>query len=581
MDYSFDGRLSIGEILRRFRHKLGLVFDDNLGTRQWYNIADWVIVFMILLSSVEIFFATLPVGARVMKVLDVINEVTLWFFIVEVSLRIWAAPEQSPRFKGLVGRVRYCCTFYGFIDFVSTYPFLIQYFFPLSLGALRILRTARIIRVFRITRYASSFNLLYDSIKEKRNELLVSMQFLVIVTFILSIMLYVYEHDAQPDVYDDGLKSVVWSFAQYIGDPGQFADTPPITLPGRVIACIIGVLGIAIVAVPAGILGAGFTEAIEERNKKASIKNNSDKLRNAFQRKLDRPSGFQVVMPINTVTALQAKLCMTIDDIVEAVNSDWAPHFRLVNTASSIPMVKQPVDTIAVEHFVVNRSYGCLIDRGSPVTIVSPSSYVEMGIGNWAFYLAAIGGFNYISREVGDRALVASYFQYDEPDSVPGLTDFLDDLRRLLSRENAWSLTTLVSSGALEPEYPTQVHFQIGGRKGDDSKGGDGLFVADAERYESLYNSISSRLKKDFGIETDHQKYHDTSGARIYLRRTQMPNKNNVIVRVEWYRILWCPKRILLAKAFAEEIWRSVLGKDMPEPDMILKKKEVGFDGYV
>ncbi len=569
------------ETLLRFRHQLGLVFDDNLGTRQWYNIADWVIVFMILLSSVEIFFATLPVGPRVMKVLDIINEVTLWFFIVEVSLRIWAAPEQSSRFRGFKGRMRYCFTFYGFIDFISTYPFLVQYFFPLSLSALRILRTARIIRVFRITRYASSFNLLYDSIKEKRDELLVSMQFLIIVTFILSIILYVYEHDAQPEVYDDGFKSVIWSFAQYIGDPGQFADTPPVTLPGRVIACIIGILGIAIVAVPAGILGAGFTEAIEERNKVAKIKQNSDKLRNAFQRKLDRPSGLQVVQPINTVTALQAKLCMTLDDIVDAVNSEWAPHFRLVNTASSIPLVRQPVDTLAVEHFMINRPYGCLIDRGSSVTIVSPSSYVEMGIGNWAFYLAAIGGFNYISREVGDRALVTSYYQHDDPAAVPGLTDFISDLRELLSRDDAWSLTTLVSSGALEPEYPTQVHLQIGGRKGDGSKGGDGLFVKDVERYGALLASLSSRLKADFGLETDHQKYHDTSGGRIYLRRDKLPNENNVIVRLEWHQILWSPDRILLARAFAEEIWRSILGKEMPDPHAILKKKAVGFDGYI
>ena len=53
----------------------------------------------------------------------------------------------------------------------------------------------------------------------------------------------------------------MWSFAQYIGDPGNFADTPPITFVGRIIAVIIGVLGIAIFAVPAGM---GFSEIIEE-----------------------------------------------------------------------------------------------------------------------------------------------------------------------------------------------------------------------------------------------------------------------------------------------------------------------------
>lgn len=156
--------------LKQFRANLGKIFDDNLDTRQWYNIIDWVIVFMILLSAVEIFLATFSWPEPISRALTIINDVTLWFFVVEVSLRIWAAPEQNAKYKGFWGRVRYCFTFYGFIDFVSTYPFLIQYFVPLPITWLKVLRVARIIRIFRITRYAKSFNLLSNSIREKRNE---------------------------------------------------------------------------------------------------------------------------------------------------------------------------------------------------------------------------------------------------------------------------------------------------------------------------------------------------------------------------------------------------------------------------
>jgi voltage-gated potassium channel len=571
--------MTFREQLLSFRHKLGLVFDDNLGTRQWYNIADWLIVTMILLSSVEIFVSTLHVGVQMQRILNVINEVTLWFFIVEVSLRIWAAPEQSEKYKGIKGRIKYCFTFYGFIDLISTYPFLVQYFLPLPISALKVLRTARIIRVFRITRYASSFNLLSDSIKEKKNELIVSMQFLVIVTFILSIILYVYEHDAQPDVYDDGLRSVIWSFAQYIGDPGQFADTPPITFVGKVIACLVGIMGIAIVAVPAGILGAGFTEAIENRNRSEKTAHDADKLRSAFQRKLDRPTGYQVVQPFLTVTALQAKLCMTMDSIVEAVNSDNAPYFRLVNTASSIPVARHSVDEIAVEHFVVNRPYGCLIDRGSNITIISPSSYTDMGAGNWAFYLAAIGGFNYVSREVGDRANVQSYLTSESPDSVPGLTEFVSDLNELLSRDDAWSINFMVASGQLEPEYPTQIHFEIGGQKGDNEMGGDGLYVKDSERYTKLYQYVATSVKERLGYETDHQKYRVLANPRKFYNRHQFKS-NNVVLRIEWNKILWNPNRILLADIIARGIWESIIGTLMPDPNPILKKKDTGYTGY-
>jgi voltage-gated potassium channel len=572
--------MTLKDSIYSFRHKLGLVFDDDLGTRQWYNIVDWIIVFMILLSSLEIFLATLPIGLRIQHILDFINEFTLWFFIVEVSLRIWAAPEQDSKYKGIMGRLRYCFTFYGFIDVISTYPFLVQYFIPLPLNALKVLRTARIIRVFRITRYARSFNLLSDAIKEKKNELIVSMQFLVIVTFILSIILYVFEHDAQPEVYDNGFYSVIWAFAQYIGDPGQFADTPPVTLAGKIIACIVGIMGIAIVAVPAGILSAGFTEAIESRNKNEEVVRNAEKLLSTFQRKLDRPTGYQVVLPFQTVTALQAKLCMTMDSIVEAVNSESAPHFRLVNTASSVPVARHQADEIAVEHFIVNRPYGCLIDRKSNITIISPSSCIDMGVGNWAFYLAAIGGFNFISREVGDKACYRSYLSEECANALPGLAEFIADLKELLSRKDAWSFTILVASGALEPEYPTQIHFDIGGKKGDMVMGGDDLLVHDSARYTKLYQAISGMAEEKLGYTSDHQKYNVVANPRKFFNRHQFKS-NNVVLRIEWNRILWDPNRIVLADVIAQGIWNAILNAPMPSPDSILKIKGIGFADYL
>ncbi len=571
--------MTFKEKVLSFRHKLGLVFDDNLGTRQWYNIADWVIVFMILLSSVEIFVATLPVGIEMQRVLNVINEITLWFFIVEVTLRIWAAPEKSPKYKGFMGRIRYCFTFYGFIDFISTYPFLIQYFVPLSISGLKVLRTARIVRVFRITRYARSFNLLSDSILEKKNELIVSMQFLVIVTFILSIMLYIYEHDAQPEVYDNGLRSVIWSFAQYIGDPGQFADTPPVTIMGRIIACLVGIMGIAIVAVPAGILGAGFTEAIENRNKSVQIQKTAEKLRNAFQRKLDRPSGYQVTPPFKTLTFLQARLGLKQDEIVDAVNSENAPNFRLVSTATTIPQGKKHTDELAVEHFLCNCSYGLFIDRGSKVTIVSPTSMVDAGIGNFAYYVALIGGFNYISREIGTPYPYLSVFSPDLENPVAEYAPFAADLEKLVSRPGAWSFTLLVSSGALEPEYPEHMHFGIGGKKGDESFEGENLLVKDTETYRRLYDDIAKVMKEELDLNVEHQRHFDTSNKRLVLRQINAPEANHVILRIEWDKILWDTRRMLLARNLAAAIRRVIEGKELDPPES-LKIKAIGYDGY-
>lgn len=557
-----------------FRKSLGLVFDDNLGTRQWYNIADWIIVFMILLNSVEIFLATFSWPEPIVRILDFINDFTLWFFVVEVTLRIWAAPEQNVRYYGFIGRIRYCCTFYGFIDFVSTYPFLIQFFVPLPVSWLKILRVARIIRIFRITRYAKSFNLLSDSIHEKKNELIVSMQFLLIVTFILSLILYYYEHQVQPDVYDNGFASVVWAFAQYIGDPGEFAGTPPITVVGKIIACIVGVLGIAIVAVPAGILGAGFTETIERETKKKEIAENGKKLRLCFERKLDRPTGYQACPPFRSIAYVMSRQQMTENDVIEAANAN--PGFRLINLASTIPIANNPLDKLAVEYFEHNRPYGLMIDRGSRFTVVSPSSFIDACTNFFAYYLAMIGGFNYISREFGATAPYRSFFVHNNsPEEETGYAEFLTDLEQFASRPGAWTLTSLAASGEAEPELDTQIHFGTGTDKGVEEIG---KLISDKETFRRFYDAITRTLKTEENIECDLGRYHKTSNPKIILYNLKDRGpQNDIVMRVAWSVMLWEAQRLVVARKLAEAINKYILGLDGNPEVPRLKAKGFGF----
>ena len=251
--------------IEKIKKQLARVFDNDLRTKQWENYPDYVIIALIIISTLSVFISTFEVGPVCERVLSVIDLVTVMAFTIEVTLRIWAADALDEKYKGLWGRVKYCFTFYGMIDILSTYTFYVSLFIPLPYSAFKALRVVRLLRVFR---YMHSFRLLQTAISSKAKEMWVSLQFLVIVTLMLSFVLFFYEHNAQPDVYDNGFKSVVWAFAQYIGDPGGFANTPPITFVGKLIACVIGILGIALFAVPAGLVGAGFSEAMEDEKHK-------------------------------------------------------------------------------------------------------------------------------------------------------------------------------------------------------------------------------------------------------------------------------------------------------------------------
>lgn len=541
-------------VMRQFKKQLARIFDNDLRTKQWENYVDYAIIILILISTISIFISTFELSPQWERIIQIIDIVTTIVFTIEVSLRIWAADELNPKYKGFWGRVRYCFTFYGLIDILSTYTFYLAFFIPLPYAVLKSLRVARLLRVFR---YMRSFRLLQCAITSKAKELLISLQFLVVVTLILSFVLFFYEHAAQPDVYNNGVRSVVWAFAQYIGDPGHFADTPPVTIVGRIIACIIGLLGIALFAVPAGLVGAGFSEAMDEELHKEVTSKNVTKLQIAFERKLDRPTGFQIVPQYLSICDIQARMGMKTDDIFDAVEASQC--FRLINLAVTQTIDERPQDKLAIENFCVNRPYGCCIDRGSKITIVSPSSLVDPCIGNFSYYIALIGGFNYISREIGELRPYRSYYSFkDRYNQEENLPLYMEDLERLTSRSGSWTITPLVASGANEPTYPTIFHFSAGGAKGDERFEGVNLIVKDMKAYKAFYEDVTAELEQQYGMTSDHQRYHNVSTSNLFVRKFEQGRgcDNNIILRIAWSACLWDSRRIAIAKTLADAINR-------------------------
>ena len=559
----------------KFKAQLARIFDNDLRTKQWENYPDYVIVGLIILSTLSVFISTFNVGPLCEKVLSVIDIVTVIAFTIEVTLRIWAADAINEKYKGFWGRVRYCFTFYGLIDILSTYTFYVQMFIPMPYSVLKALRVVRLLRVFR---YMHSFRLLQTAVASKAKEMWVSLQFLVIVTLMLSFVLFFYEHNAQPEVYDNGFKSVVWAFAQYVGDPGNFADTPPVTLVGRLIACVIGLLGIALFAVPAGLIGAGFSEAMENEKQAAKVSKNINKLKIAFERKLDRPTGYQIVPQHLSICDIQARMGMKADDIMDAVEE--SENFRLINLAVTQTIDEHPQDKLAVEHFIVNRPYGCCIDRGSKITIVSPSSLIDPCIGNFSYYIALIGGFNYISREIGKLRPYKTYYIFpDRNTHEKNLHLYMEDLERLTAREGSWTFTTLVSSGANEPAYPTIFHFNAGGAKGDERFEGENLHVEDMAAYRKFYEDLSTELKEKFEMDSDHQRYHTGAVPDVFARKYKegKGTKNNIILRTAWSACLWDMRRIAIAKTIADALNRHFENDVEKEYSPDLKAKKSGY----
>lgn len=559
--------------IQSFKQELNRVFDDNLHTKQWHNIVDYIIIGLILLSTLEVFLSTYDnIVEKYGFWLKVVDYFTVAFFTVEVSLRIWCADLLDPKYKGFWGRVRYCFSFYGLIDILSTYPFYLHFLFPVPYVALKALRIARLLRIFR---YMKAFSVLSRAMRAKKDEMVVSLQFLVIVTLLLSFILFFVEHDAQPEVYNNGWTSVLWAFAQYIGDPGGFADTPPITFVGRVIACIIGVLGIAIFAVPAGLIGSAFSEVMEKDERKEKAEGWAERLHLAFERKLDRPTGFQVVPRYVSIPEIQARLRLKEDEIFDAVTG--SDSFRLINLASTATPEEQVSDLLAVELFPKNTIYGQIIDRGSKITIFSPSNIVDPIIGWWAYYLALIGGFNYVSRESGETRPYNSFYLYKN-DGTPGREECMADLNRLAGSNDSWVFSILAASGSSEPAYPTQFHFTYGAKRGDENYDDPAITLNDVPTFDAIYREFAELLEQSFSLSADKQRYHTNAHAAYFARHLQH-KVNAVALRVAWSVTCRDARAIQLAQALASIINRHINHTDNPSlPE--LKIKDIGYKGY-
>ncbi len=452
----------------------------------------------------------------------------------------------------------------------------------------------------------NSFSLFFRAFGKTKHEMGVSVQVLVVITFALSIILYVVEHIAQPEVYHSIWDSVLWSFMQYIGDPGNFADFQPITIAGRIIAAIIGIIGIAIFAVPAGLIGSGFMDAIAENKKEREMEEASVVLHKRFRRTAQSSSWYlneeglkrcyKFVDRYQSMVYLQIKTGMSTERLMETIQ--YCPDFRLANMASTQSGVAQNerIDRLVVVNFPLNTEYGCCLDRGSNVTIVAPAALSEMATGNAAFSLAAMGGFNYVSRELTPNPEDSFGFYTMSKDSLDLMGDydkkedvesqalhFMHDLAQFKQRsedrgEKHWFIFILSTTKTKD----CQVHFwrlatdkkkEMANRiTGKTREYGSTVLLEDEEKLQQIFLDVQSALSQrtvtvreaEQGIVAQIDNcdlWKGLNTSNIMCRLGGGIDSNALTIRFGYEVILASNSHLLVMKDIADAIKRQI------EPD--------------
>ena len=197
----------------------------------------------------------------------VIEVITILIFCVEYILRIWTADYLYPDKSEFRSRLRFLVSFDGIIDLLTILPF----FFLSGMVIFRMLRVARIFHLFRLNARYDSFNVITTVLYEKRNQIISSVFIVLVLMLASSLCMYSVEHDSQPEVFRNAFSGIWWSMSTLL--TVGYGDIYPITTLGRIMAICIAYLGVGAVAIPTGIISAGF---VEQYQRKSSISNVRD-----------------------------------------------------------------------------------------------------------------------------------------------------------------------------------------------------------------------------------------------------------------------------------------------------------------
>ncbi|MCG4469096.1 ion transporter [Lawsonibacter sp. DFI.6.74] len=187
-----------------------------------------------------------------------IEAVTVAFFAADFAMRLWTAKFLRPSLTEPRAVLRYIFSFSGLVDLLSFLPYYLPVFFPSGAVAFRMFRVARVFRLFRVNAYYDSLGVITQVISSKRQQLFSSVFILLVLMLASSLCMYSLEHDAQPEVFSNAFSGIWWSVSTLLTI--GYGDIYPVTTMGKIFSIFITFLGVGMVAIPTGIISAGFVD---------------------------------------------------------------------------------------------------------------------------------------------------------------------------------------------------------------------------------------------------------------------------------------------------------------------------------
>ena len=218
-----------------------------------YDVYDVVMI-------VVIFASLIPLMVKEESPLTItIDKVTVAVFIFDYFLR-WSVADYKLKKKGILSFLLYPFTFMAIVDLLSIIPVVLDFRGDLNMvRMLRVMRSLRVFRVLKAARYSNSIIIISEVLNNSKKALMAVGTLAIGYIMISAMMIF----NLEPETFNSFFDAVYWATVSLttVG----YGDIYPVTMIGRLVSMMSSLFGIAIVALPAGIITAGYMEELVKR----------------------------------------------------------------------------------------------------------------------------------------------------------------------------------------------------------------------------------------------------------------------------------------------------------------------------
>ncbi|MEM7022763.1 MAG: ion transporter [Pseudomonadota bacterium] len=261
---SDDLSAAAGGAPNRLRRRIHEILDVRAAGDQTARVVEYGLIVMILANVGAIILESMPaVDAAYQLAFDIFEAISIIVFTVEYGLRVWSSVENPKLRRGkLSPRLNYVLSPISLVDLVAIVPFYLSFLIPLDL---RFMRVFRLFLVLKLSRYQASMTLLWAVLRHEARPIAAALFVLTILLIVVSSFAYLTEGPVQPEDFGSIPDAMYWAIVTMttVG----YGDVVPITPLGKLLGAIIGVIGVGMVALPAGLLASGFSQQLHERRR--------------------------------------------------------------------------------------------------------------------------------------------------------------------------------------------------------------------------------------------------------------------------------------------------------------------------